>query len=74
MGNAEIDEHLLQAARQHWKKVASVLSEAAEACGLGSEDWHLRRLAKRLRVLVKKGQLLANGNLYNWRASEVRRR
>ncbi|WP_439568838.1 hypothetical protein [Sphingopyxis sp.] len=74
MGNAELDEHLLAACDERWRKVAFVLSTALSTTGLDDKDWGGRALTKRLLVLGRKRQLDLAGNVYNWRASEVRLR
>lgn len=72
MGNAELDKHILACCSPRWRKVARVLTDALEVTGLEGKGWSDRALTKRLRVLVRKHQLEAAGNIYNWRASEVR--
>jgi hypothetical protein len=74
LGNAELDEHLLAACDERWRKVAFVLSTALSTTGLDDKDWGGRALTKRLLVLGRKRQLDLAGNVYNWRASEVRLR
>ena len=74
MGNAELDRHLLAACDARWLKVARVIADAGSSAELADKDWGHRALAKRLRVLVKKRKLEAAGNIWNWRASEVRLR
>ena len=74
MGNSELDQHILAACDAHWRKVARVLSEALSTTGLENKDWGGHALTKRILVLVKRRQLEAAGNVWNWRASEVRLR
>lgn len=72
VSNAEIDEHILAASNFDWLKVARIISVVGSATGLDEKEWGYDAIAKRLRVLVRKRQLEAAGNIWNWRRSEVR--
>ncbi len=69
----DFDEALMAELGQRWRKVALVLSLAAEKVGQDSDD-ALGQLAKRLEALVADGKVEAQGDLSRWRHSEVRRR
>ena len=78
MSDHAIDEailSLLSAGNGHWKKVAMVISRVADAMGNdlpeGDDDYQL--VARRIEALVSDGRLVAQGNIKNWRFSEVRR-
>lgn len=72
MGNSELDQHIIAACDACWLKVARVISDAGATAGLGDTEWGYSVVARRLRWLVKKRKLEAIGNLWNWRASEIR--
>jgi len=78
MSDHAIDEailSLLSAGNGHWKKVAMMISRVADAMGNdlpeGDDDYQL--VARRIEALVSDGRLVAQGNIKNWRFSEVRR-
>lgn len=59
----------------HWRKVAAVVAGVSDVLenvlpegAAGSQI-----VAARVEALVAQGQLLAQGNMQNWRFSEVRR-
>jgi hypothetical protein len=58
----------------HWRKVAFVISRVASAMGDGSADGDEghEAVAGRIERLVSEGRLLAQGDIKNWRFSEVR--
>jgi hypothetical protein len=58
-----------------WKKVAMVISRVAGAMGsdLPEGDDGYQLVARRIEALVTEGRLSAQGNVKNWRFSEVRR-
>ena len=72
MTNLELDRRILASCETRWLKVARVLGEALKDAGLEDKEWRGRAATKRLRVLLRKGQLEAAGNIWNWRASEAR--
>ena len=72
MGNAEMDEHILAICDGRWRKVAFIVSRAAESANLQDKAWGYDAVAKRVRALVRKNRLEAVGNLWSWRYSEVR--
>ena len=58
----------------HWRKVAFVIARVASATGDGSanEDERYETVARRIEFLVSERRLLAQGDIKNWRFSEVR--
>jgi hypothetical protein len=58
----------------HWRKVAFVVGSVANSMGdvsaYGDEGYET--IARRIELLVSEGRLLAQGNIKNWRFSEVR--
>ncbi len=74
MNEHQIDTAILAAARPAWRKVAMVLIKACDAVGdsLPAGEQGLNIVAKRIEALVSKGYLVAQGNIQNWRHSEVR--
>ncbi len=69
----EIDEAILKAVGDRWTKVAMVIAKAAEELnGHIPDDERAEVIAERIRALVMHGRLTAQGNLDNWRHSEVR--
>jgi hypothetical protein len=65
---------LLSASNGRWKKVAMVISRVADAMSsdLPKGDDGYELVARRMEVLVSEGRLLAQGNIKNWRFSQVR--
>src|SRR5713226_3993639 len=66
---------LLSAGNGRWKKVAMVISRVADAMGkdLPEGDDGYEQIARRVEVLVCEGRLVLQGDIKNWRFSEVRR-
>ncbi len=66
---------LLSAVSGRWRKVAMVISRVADAMGndLPEGDDGYRLVARRIEALVSEGRLVAQGDIKNWRFSEVRR-
>jgi hypothetical protein len=78
MSDHAIDEailSLLSASNGRWKKVAMVVGRVADALSrdLPEGDDGYELVARRIEVLVSEGRLVAQGNIKNWRFSEVRR-
>ena len=78
MSDHEIDEailSLLSGSNGRWKKVAMVISRVVDAMGtdLPEADDSYQLVARRVEALVNEGRLIAQGNIKNWRFSEVRR-
>ena len=78
MSYRAIDEailSLLSTINGRWKKVAMVINKVADAMGkdLPDGDDGLQVVARRIETLVSDGRLVAQGDIKNWRFSEVRR-
>ena len=75
MTNAQIDEVILAVVGQRCMKVARVIVEAAKAMGgdLSSQAKKYKVIGQHIECLVRDGRLSAQGNVKNWRFSEVRR-
>jgi hypothetical protein len=78
MSDRAIDEailSLLSASNGRWKKVAMVIGRVVDALrrDLPQGDDGYELVARRIEVLVSEGRLVAQGNIKNWRFSEVRR-
>jgi hypothetical protein len=64
----------LAAAEGRWRKMAFVIVRVVEAAGktLPDEEESYERIAQRIESLVQQGYLTAQGNIKDWRSSEVR--
>ena len=66
---------VLSAAGGRWRKVAMVVGRVAYGMGDDSPEGDEERyelVARRIEALVSDGRLEAQGNIKNWRFSEVR--
>jgi hypothetical protein len=65
---------VLSEAGGRWRKVAMVISKVANAMGndLPNGDGGYEQVAQRIEALVADGRLSVQGNIKNWRFSEVR--
>ena len=70
----QVDDAILSVAHKSWRKVAMIIAKASlvEGVGLPNDDEGHQVIASRIKALVQDGHLLAQGNLDNWRHSEVR--
>jgi hypothetical protein len=73
MENSRIDAAIKAVTDEKWRKSAFVIARTVEALSL-DKKWAHGLVAKRVRTLVRKGQLEIVGNPHKWRASELRRR
>ena len=71
MNSAEIEQAILSVSSPLWKKVAMIIAMAAKKLGVDNEQGY-DLVANRLEALVSDGRLVAQGNITNWRFSEVR--
>ena len=71
MNTTQIDDYILRTVGPSWRKVAMIVGGAITTSGLG--DPSANAVAKRIAALVKDGRLEADGNISDWRHSEVRR-
>lgn len=74
MTHSDIDAAILAVATPGWLKVARVIIDAEKRLGthLQHGDESAKRVAKRIGVLAGDGRLIAQGDITNWRYSEVR--
>ena len=74
MNASKIDSAILSAVGEHWTKVAMVIARVAGALSHdllpGDEDYEV--ISRRIQALVHDGRLIAQGDICNWRFSEVR--
>jgi len=70
-----IDDAVLAAVGERWTKVAMVIAKVEKAMSseLPSGDERLRVISDRIESLVGSGSLAYQGNVRNWRFSEIRR-
>lgn len=75
MNHSQIDEAVLAVVEASWKKVAMIIAKTANELGgnLEEKDERYNMIASRIESLVLDGRLEAQGNIKNWRSSEVRR-
>jgi len=72
---AEIDRLLLAHSDKHWRKVARVIAQtmqALEVRGVQISGGVADAIDARIKALVDRGQLEAEGDIRKWRYSEVR--
>jgi hypothetical protein len=69
---AAIDAAIVRATRPKWLKVARVVSDAIQAGGYATDEEQVQLHVRRAIALVDAGKLVAQGNLYRPRFSEVR--
>lgn len=75
MTDSQIDEAVLAVVETSWKKVAMIISKTAARLrgDLAETEETYNVIASRIETLVLDGHLEAQGNVKNWRFSEVRR-
>ena len=73
LSNSQIDEAILSVIPARWVKVAFVIAtvEMGFRNNLQNEI-ELDRIERRIEALIQEGHLAAQGNVKNWRHSEVR--
>ena len=69
MSPFEIDRAILTRCRDEWRKVAWIIADIIHAAD-DPPDPHA--VGGRIAALVRSGRLEAQGNLTNWRHSEIR--
>jgi hypothetical protein len=74
MTTSDIDRAVLSVVRPGWRKVAMVLAQAADRLGseLPEGDAGFEMIGRRVEVLVRSGGLVAQGDVSDYRHSEVR--
>lgn len=75
LSNSQIDEAILSVTPASWRKIARVIAMTSEILGdnLPKGEPGLDLVADRIGVLVRDGRLLAQGNIKEWRHSELRK-
>ena len=63
----ELDKQIIVNARPDWRKVALLVAKIGESSGIDHET-----IAARIGALVADGKLEAQGDLSQWRFSEIR--
>lgn len=73
MRRAEIDEAILSHVNATWQKLALVIVKVANKNSLlfADEENDFEVIAQHIELLVGEGRLRAQGNLRNWRSSEI---
>ena len=72
MTSAELEDLILSTASPHWQKVAMIIALVARDQRYSGNDDDLAPIAERIGHLVARGRLAAQGDVSNWRHSEVR--
>lgn len=74
MSDHLIDQAILSSVGLSWAKVAMVITRVAKATGAYSSltDEGCELIARRIEALVGDGRLVAQGEIKNWRFSEIR--
>ena len=75
MNKAKIQGAILCTVGPQWATVALVIGRVAHALGqdLPAQDEGYEEISKEIELLVQDRRLIAQGNIKNWRSSEVRR-
>jgi hypothetical protein len=72
LSHQNVDDLVLSFAKVQWRKVAMIISKVLDECGRLGINIDEHGVAERVCALVDDGQLEAQGNLSQWRHSEVR--
>jgi len=67
-----IEDFILSLANSEWQKTAMLLAKTMAECQESSLQVTYEELANRVVDLVRQGRLQAQGDLSQWRNSEVR--
>jgi Protein of unknown function len=70
--NAQIDELLMSVITPNWQKVAMVIAKALHMLEDKGMEIGAQAVAARIVSLSSDGRIESQGNLSNWRHSEVR--
>lgn len=75
MRRQDIDAAILAHSNASWTKVALIVVKVADESGISfSEDEDdFQVVAQHIEQLVSEGRLVAQGNLQDWRHSEIRK-
>ena len=73
MTSDELDELILSTASHNWQKVAMVIARVSDTeSSLSAGTTEPTVIADGIGRLIAKGKLVAQGNISNWRHSEIR--
>ena len=74
MTSSEIDDAILAVVQPSWRKVAMIIAQTADNLGddLPNGETGHNLIAGRVAALVDNGNLVAQGDITNWRFSEIR--
>jgi Protein of unknown function len=74
MNASGIDSLILSTVTEHWTKVAKVIGRVADTLSrdLPPGDEGCEVIARRIEALVGDGRLASQGDIRNWRFSEIR--
>jgi hypothetical protein len=67
----ELDKLILARTQPQWRKVAYIIAAVGQSMNERTDE-NYDALAARIAALVKAGRLEAQGDLKEWRSSEVR--
>jgi hypothetical protein len=67
-----IDDIILSLSQPEWKKVAMIIAKAVDECERRAITATHNEIASRIQMLVSARRLEAQGDLSNWRHSEIR--
>jgi hypothetical protein len=70
--DSEIDQLILSIVTPNWQKAAMVIVKALRSSESGGQNISDSTLAARIDALCRDGRLESQGNLSNWRGSEIR--
>jgi hypothetical protein len=68
----QIDELILLAASHQWRRVAMIVAKTLDECERRQINVSADEIAKHVEGLITEKKLASQGNLSNWRHSEVR--
>jgi hypothetical protein len=68
-----VDKAILLSAGTQWRKVALIIASVLSKCGYDRIRANEHEIAGRILALAGAGKLNAQGDLSDWRHSEVRR-
>jgi hypothetical protein len=73
MAESQVDEVILSVVGTRWVKVAIVIAKTADVVRVdpSADDDTYAMIFRHIEVLVHKGKLVAQGNIKNWRFSEI---
>ena len=72
MDASDLDNSILTVCSTRWQKLAMIIARVGEMLSRESSAEDHDRIAERVAALVAGGRLEAQGDLTNWRHSEVR--